>query len=44
MVSLADKVLAFVDEQSKGTWDTIKKTRKFPEKELAVIKVEEIKK
>jgi hypothetical protein len=44
MVDLADKVLAFVDEQSKGTWDTIKKARKFPEKELIVIKVEEIKK
>lgn len=39
MVGLANKVLAFVDDHSRGTWDTIKKAQKFPEKEIIVIKM-----
>jgi hypothetical protein len=43
MVKKANKVVAFVDDQSVGTWDTIKKTRKYKDKDLIIFKVEEVK-
>lgn len=44
MVGLADKLVAFVDEQSVGTWDTIRKAKAFPGMDVLVFKVTEIKK
>uniref|UniRef100_A0A6C0CIS1 YspA cpYpsA-related SLOG domain-containing protein n=1 Tax=viral metagenome TaxID=1070528 RepID=A0A6C0CIS1_9ZZZZ len=44
MVQKADRVIAFVDEHSVGTWDTITKANKFPTKEVVVFKITEVKK
>lgn len=43
MIRLADKIVAFVDDQSIGTWDTIERVREYKGKELIVFKVEEVK-
>lgn len=39
MVNKADKLIAFVDDQSVGTWDTIQKAKAFPGMEVIVYKL-----
>lgn len=42
MVRMADKVVAFVDDRSVRTWDTINKTKQHVGKQLIVFKIEKI--
>lgn len=39
MVRKADKMVAFVDDNSLEVWGTIKKMRKYPDKDILVFKV-----